>query len=153
MEYWNAGQVTLVDMKSVARSYLGIQRAQVLERRLARKHWDKPIVERHLLAGESALGMGQEDSSKAPRIGLELPCKMNRSPDGRFAAAVMEVIGPEAAVVFVAPVDQNVPSSRYSPTCPSHHEGVHSQNTRIREKMADIGFAGHNQHAFATYLT
>lgn len=114
----------------------------MLEQRLGRKRWGKPIVERHLLAGESALGMAREDLSR--KIGSGLPRKMNRNPDGRVAAAVVAGIGLEAAVEFVAPVDQTVPSSHYWPTCPSHHEGAHSQDTLSSETMADIGFAGRN---------
>lgn len=112
----------------------------MVEQRLGRKRWDRPIVERHLLAGESALGMAREDLSR--KIDSGLPRKTNRNPGGRGAAAVVAGFGIEAAVEFVALVDQTVPSSHYWPTCPSHHEGAHSQDTLSSETMAGIGLAG-----------
>jgi hypothetical protein len=92
--------------------------------------------------------MAQEDSSR--KIGSGAPRKMNKNPDGRFAAVVVAAIGLEAVGEFVAPVDRTVPSSHYSPMWPSHH----SQDTlSSRATVADIGFAGCNRKAFAACLT
>lgn len=137
-------------------------RLRIADQMIAERRSNKLVAATHSLVAGLGQGTGRKDLARVPTPGLGWSRKTNMCPGrpkdpehGYWPVTVVAVamMGPGTVEVFVAPVDQTVPSNRYLLKYPSRPVEVRILGTlNSREMFADIGFAGRSQRTWVASL-